>query len=343
MLTDRQLLILQLLTDDYIRSAEPIGSRTISKREDVTFSSATIRNELADLEEMGFLEKTHSSSGRIPSEKGYRFYVDHLLSPSTLSGEDVESIKRLFTEKLYEVEKVIQESAKILSEMTNYTSIILGPEMFETRLKHLQIIPLSNGTAVVIFVTNTGHVENQTISIPEQVDRSELEKIINILNERLKNVSLIELRSKLFEEIADVLKAHIKNYQHVLTMLNESFSATKNEKVFYGGKTNILSQPEFRDVDKVRMLLNAIEQEELVYQLVRAQAPGIEVKIGQENHLQEVKNCSIITASYSISGKHMGSIAMLGPTRMEYRRVISLLDFISKDLTKLLTERYQSR
>ena len=218
MLTERQLFILQLLINDYIQTAEPVGSRTISKREDVTFSSATIRNELADLEDMGYIEKTHSSSGRVPSEKGYRFYVDHLLSPPVLSKKDVNNIHSLFAERMVEVEKVIQQSAGILSELTQYTSIILGPEVFETRLRQIQIIPLSKDTAVVILVADSGHVENRTMKIPPSVSMSDIEKVVNIMNERLKDVPLISLKSTMMKEMATVLKKHIENYNQVNTM-----------------------------------------------------------------------------------------------------------------------------
>lgn len=340
-LTDRQLQILRVLIDDYIQSAEPVGSQTISKHELISYSPATIRNDLADLEELGLLQKTHSSSGRIPSEKGYRFYVDHLMSPLTFTNEELANIQKLFTEKFYMIEKVIQQSAIILSELTNYTSIILGPELNDTKLKHLQIVPLSNVSAVAIIVTDTGHVENKVISLPDHLDLTELEKIINILNDRLVGVPLIQLQSKMFNEIESVLKVHVDSYEQVMKMLTYMFTTEeKIDKVYYGGKTNILAQPEFRDLDTVRQFLDTIEKEELIYQLVNPDPSKIEVKIGQENELQAMKNCSVITTAYSIGGQKMGSIAIVGPIRMDYERVISLLDFLSKDLTKVLTSRY---
>lgn len=343
MLTERQLRILRLLINDYIRHAEPVGSRTISKQKSINYSPATIRNDLADLEEMGFLEKMHSSSGRIPSEKGYRFYVDHLMSPFVFKKEELDNVKKLFQDKVYEMEKVIQQSAIILSELTNYTSIILGPEVVDAKLRHLQIIPLSHAAAVAVIVTDTGQVEDRTISLPANIDPSELEKVVNILNERLRGVPLVQLKNRITKEVEAVIKAHVDNYDRVLKMLVLLFEEDeKPEKVYYGGKTNILAQPEFRDIEKVRLLLDAIEEEELISQLVRSEPNGIEVKIGQENDLQAMKNCSLITATYSIGGEHIGSIAIVGPTRMEYQRVISLLEFLSKDLSKVLTDRYQS-
>lgn len=173
MLTERQLTILQVIIDDFIDSAHPIGSRALSKKENLPYSAATIRNEMADLEELGFLEKTHTSSGRVPSEKGYRYYVDHLIGPIiSPSPNEVTIIKNIIDDGFFEFEQIVQMSAEVLSKLTSYTSIILGPEMFETKLKQIQILPLSAHTAVAILVTNTGHVEHRSFSIPEKVRAS---------------------------------------------------------------------------------------------------------------------------------------------------------------------------
>lgn len=342
MLTERQIQILRILIDDYIMNAEPVGSRTISKRGAINFSPATIRNDLADLEEMGYIEKTHSSSGRIPSEKGYRYYVDHLLTPITLSDEEIEQLKALFTQKFYEIEQIIESSAIILSELTNYTSIVLSAESQFAKLKHLQIVPISEKTAVAIMVTDTGQVENKTVSIPEGLDISEIEKMINILNERLQGVPLWGLRNKVNQEIDFLFKRYLRNYEKAMAMIMTLFTSNrKKDKVYYGGKTNILSQPEFRDIEKVRVLLETIEKEELIYQLIRHESDGVEVKIGKEIDIQAMEDCSLITASYSIEGQYMGTIAIVGPTRMEYKRVIGLIDIISKNLSNLLTRQYQ--
>ncbi|HET7628404.1 MAG TPA: heat-inducible transcriptional repressor HrcA [Bacillales bacterium] len=342
MLTDRQLFVLRVLIDDYIRTAEPVGSRSISKRDDVTFSPATIRNELSDLEDMGFLEKPHSSSGRIPSEKGYRFYVDHLLSPAMLSKEEIHNIRSVFAKKIVQLEDLAQETAGVLSDFTKYTSIVLGPEIFEAKLKHIQIIPLTDATAVAIFVTNSGHVENRTISIPSGVHRSDIEKFVNILNMRLGGRALVHLKHKLFVEVAEVLKENIEPYEGIMEMLNHTFAQNGLEKVYYGGKTNILAQPEFHDIEKVRTLLNAIEQQEIIHQLLRSKSDGIHIKIGHENDIQEISDCSVITADYSLGDRHMGTIAIIGPTRMEYPRVVSLLDVVSKHFAGVLKSRYEN-
>ncbi|WP_105980298.1 heat-inducible transcriptional repressor HrcA [Bacillus paralicheniformis] len=341
MLTNRQLLILQVIVNDFIRSAQPVGSRTLSKKEDITFSSATIRNEMADLEELGFIEKTHSSSGRIPSEKGYRYYVDHLLSPGKLSKTDLNIIHSVFKEKIFELEKAVQKSAQVLSDLTNYTSIVLGPRLSENHLKQIQIVPIQPKKAVAILVTNTGHVENKTINFPAEVNLSDLEKLVNILNERLRGVPISELKDRIFKEVVIFLKSHIQNYDTILHGLGATLdSSVQTDRLFFGGKINMLNQPEFHDIDRVKSLLSLIEKEQELLRLFQSTESGITIKIGKENDYEEMENCSLITATYTVGSKQIGSIAVIGPTRMDYSRVVGLLQHVSSDLSKVLTSLY---
>ncbi|SFJ35498.1 MULTISPECIES: heat-inducible transcriptional repressor HrcA [unclassified Bacillus (in: firmicutes)] len=343
MLTERQLLILQAIIDDFIGSAQPVGSRTLAKKEEITFSSATIRNEMADLEEFGFIEKTHSSSGRVPSEKGYRFYVDHLLAPQHLPSEDVVQIKDLFAQRVFEAEKLAQQSAQILSELTNYTAIVLGPKVSANKLRNVQILPLGHQTAVAIIVTDTGHVQSKTITVPESVDLQDLEKMVNILNDKLSGVPMSELHNKIFKEIVMVLRQYVHNYDSVMKMLDGTFQFPLSEKVYFGGKTNMLAQPEFHDIQKVRSLFNMIENEDAFYDILKSKQIGIQVKIGRENSSAVMENCSLISATYSIGDEQLGTIAILGPTRMQYSRVISLLQLFTKQFTDGLNGLYKPK
>ncbi|PLT34645.1 heat-inducible transcriptional repressor HrcA [Bacillus sp. V5-8f] len=343
MLTERQLLILQVIIDEFIRSAQPIGSRSLSKKDEINFSSATIRNEMADLEELGFIEKTHTSSGRVPSEKGYRYYVDHLMPPQALKLADMQKIKSVFAERIYEMEKIVQKSAQILSELTNYTAIALGPKVKENKLRKIQIVPLNKETAIAIIVTDTGHVENKMFSLPPSFDVNEIEKMANILNDRLTGVPLMELKDKIYKEIVVLLRQHLHNYDEILGTLADTLDVSKPRKLFFGGKTNMLSQPEFHDIDRVKSLLSMIEQEKGIYELMKQNPAGIHVKIGRENNNSVLEDCSFITATYSMGHEEVGTIAILGPTRMEYSRVISLLHFFTADLTALLTKLYQKQ
>jgi len=295
-LTERQLLVLQVIIDDFIRSAQPVGSRTLSKKDEISFSSATIRNEMADLEELGFIEKTHTSSGRVPSEKGYRYYVDHLLSPERLTKQDVFEIKSIFREQIYEMEKIVQKSAQILSDLTKYTSIVLGPGVRDHKLKNLQIIPINHEQAVAIIVTDTGHVENRMITFPANMDASDIQKMVNILNERLVGVPLSELINKLYKEVATLLRSHIGNYENILQSLSTTLYMEEKDRVFFGGKTNMLTQPEFNDINKIRSLMLLIDQGKDLSQHIRAKEAGIHVKIGSENNIPGMEGCSIISA-----------------------------------------------
>ncbi|WP_248926760.1 heat-inducible transcriptional repressor HrcA [Paenibacillus hamazuiensis] len=341
MLTERQRQILSAIVDDYIRSAEPVGSRSISKRGNVGFSPATIRNEMSDLEEMGFLEQPHTSAGRIPSHKGYRYYVDHLVKYGSVSNDEVDGLKLYFAEKIQEMEQVIQQVAMILSNLTNYTSIVLGPEVFNTTLKRLQIVPLNEQTAVAIIVTNTGQVENKTVTIPEGVQMSEVEKMVNLLNSRLINVPLYQFKTKLFNEISQEMSRYVSGYEELLGMLNGVLDAGEEDRVFLSGTTNMLTQPEFKDVEKVKTILDMLSETHTLVRLFAETPSGIQVRIGQENQIEAINDCSLITATYSVDGQTLGTIGILGPTRMEYGKVIHLLDRISKELNHVMGRWYR--
>lgn len=340
MLTERQKLILQVVVDDYVSSAEPVGSRTISKRNDISFSPATIRNVMSDLEEMGFLTQPHTSAGRIPSEKGYRFYVDHVMPRIALSLSMIRRIQRMYAEQFGEFEQAIQHTASVLSSMTNYTSIVLGPEVFNTTLQHVQLLPMGGQSAVAIIVTNTGHVENRKITVPEGISVEEMEKLVNILNAKLVGVPLFHLTERLYNEVSAELKKHMKHYREATQMMQQALSSDREDRVFLGGTTNIFSQPEFRDVEKIKGLFELLEQHERIHHLLsnKDDLPGIQVRIGRENEEAAMADCSVISATYSIGGRPVGTLNILGPTRMQYPRVISILEYLSHDLNHLLTE-----
>lgn len=340
MLSDRQLMILQVIIDDFIRSAHPVGSRSLAKKKGISLSSATIRNEMADLEELGFIEKTHASSGRIPSEKGYRFYVDHLLSPEKIDSVDIQKIRSIFETKIFEIEEIIQKSASVLSELTEYTAIALGPTVKETKLNRFQIVPLNDRTAVAIIVTDTGHIEHRVFTLPETVAGSDLEKTVNILNSRLSGIPLIQLQDRLEIEVHDLFKKYLDNYHTMFSAMVDVLNIPPEDKIFYGGKTNMLKQPEFQDINKLQQILNVLEQEKHVSYILKNVPLGIHVKIGSENKLKEMQNCSLITATYRVGNKEVGKIAVLGPKRMNYARVISVLNILSKNLSYELTKLY---
>lgn len=341
MLTDRQRMILHAIVDDYIRSAEPVGSRSISKRGDVAFSPATIRNEMADLEELGFLEQPHTSAGRVPSTKGYRYYVDHLVKLNEVNEHDLGMVRSFVTDKMSQMEEVIQHAAGILSNLTNYTSILLGPELFSNSLKHFGLVPLDDTSAVAIIVTNTGHVENRTIALPEGLKMDDMQKVVNILNDKLAGVPLIRLKSKLYSEVGQELERHVDHFEQVLQVLDHALQSDDEHRIFLSGTTNMLTQPEFKDVDKVKTILDLLDETPTIMKMFSALPSGIQVRIGTENDHKAISDCSLITATYAVDGQSLGTIGILGPTRMEYGKVISLLDLISKDMALLMSRWYK--
>lgn len=340
MLTKRQQQILASVVESFVQNPEPVGSRTISKREDVHYSAATVRNEMADLEEMGFLEQPHASAGRIPTNLGYRYYVDYLVKPHTLDITDIETIQKYFVEKINELEEVFQQTAVIISQLTNYTAIVLGPEVFRNTLKHLQIVPLSDRKAVAIMVTDTGHVEKRSISIPEHTMMDDLEKLVNFLNEKLSGVPLYRIRSKMYSEISKELSKHTERFETLLEIADEMLKTDEHDRIFMGGATNLMNQPEFHDVRKVKLIFDLFEDQDVMIRLFGPEEAGIRVSIGQENELEAVSNCSIITSSFTIEGQHAGSIGVLGPTRMDYSKLIGLIDYLSNDFPRIVRRLY---
>lgn len=340
MLTKRQQQILAGVVESFIRDAEPVGSRKISKRKDIRYSAATVRNDMADLEEMGFLEQPHASAGRIPTNQGYRYYVDYLVKPRMLDRDDICMIQTFFAEKINELEQIFQQTALIISELTNYTSIVLGPEVFRDTLKHLQIVPLSEHKAVAIMVTDTGHVENRSLTVPENTDWREMEKLVNLLNDKLVGCPLYRIRSRMHSEIAKELSRHTEQYETLIKVVDQLLRTEEHERVYMGGTTNLMNQPEFRDVQKVKLIFDLFEDQDVMVGLFDPEETGIRVSIGHENELEAVSQCSIISSSFVMEGEHIGSIGVLGPTRMDYSKLIGLIGYLAHDFPRMIRRLY---
>lgn len=341
MLTERQRLILGAIVEDYIRSAEPIGSRSISKREGIGFSPATIRNEMADLEELGYLEQPHTSAGRIPSTKGYRFYVDHLIQKDALAEIDTKHIRSYVSGEMLRLEQVIQNAATVLSNLTNYTSILLGPELFSNSLQHFGIVPLNENTAVAIIVTNTGVVENRTITLPAGMSMSEMQHITNILNAKLVGVPMFQLKAKLYTEVGQELERYAVQFEEIIKVIEEALTESNEHRIFMSGTTNMLKQPEFKDVDKAKEILDMLDEAPTIMQLFQSSPQGIQVKIGNEFDNKAMTDCTFITATYQLDGQVLGTLGILGPTRMEYAKVIRYLETVSRDMGLLMSKWYK--
>lgn len=337
MLDARKRKILHAIVTDYISTAEPIGSRTISRKFDLGISPATIRNEMSDLEMLGYLEQLHTSSGRIPSAKGYRLYVDSLLSPESVSVNEISLINSWFQAKVRSVEEVFQETAKILSRMTRNISMVLAPQFSQCIFKYLQFLPLDDRRAIIIIVTDAGFVENKVINLPEGMSFEDLQRIAAGINSRLSGLAFDKIKSSILREIkADILQdSHM--FETAVEILKEALTVGKNERVYLGGTTQLLNQPEFRDVEKVKGLLGILEQEKLLRDILHIQdRDGVMVTIGSENKYSGIQDCSMVQATYSIEGQVVGTIAVLGPTRMDYGKVMAILEFMHGHLGEIL-------
>ncbi|PKL00788.1 MAG: heat-inducible transcription repressor HrcA [Tenericutes bacterium HGW-Tenericutes-1] len=333
MLNERQELVLKLIVEEYVRTAEPVGSRSLSKHMDV--SPATIRNEMSDLEELGFLEKTHTSSGRIPSEKGYRYYIETILKNLENEGDSFSEFDSLFENREIEREDVIKEAINLLSQATNCTAIALGPNAYNSRVKKVQLIPLKATLALILVITNLGYVESKQISISEDMEISELAKVIDLLNEILVDTPISQVSEKLHYEIQHQhIKELLKYRETIVDSFIEAFSKFAQSRYYLTGQSNMLYQPEFNDISKLREFLNTIENNE-IFKIVETNADGISVKIGKENTMTSMQDCTVVSANYETNEGDHGTISLVGPTRMEYRKVIPLIRYIAKHLSKL--------
>ena len=335
-LDDRKKRILQAVVQDYITSAEPVGSRTLARKYDLGVSSATIRNEMADLEMLGYLEHIHTSSGRIPSSKGYRLYVDSLLPVQPMTEQEKDTINKWYQSKVQQVDQVFQETAKIISRMTRNVSLVLAPQLSTAAFRCMQFLPLDDHRVIAVLMTDAGFVENRIMEMPAGAAFEDFQRMAKVINETLAGHTLGAIQGgslkKIEKEIGDS-----DLYESALHLIDKALDSQKKERLYLGGTTEMLEQPEFHNVDKVKELLVMLEKDQLMKDILKAHlGDGLTVSIGQENEYSGIKDCSIITATYHLDGELLGSMAVLGPTRMEYGRTMSLLNYMNQNLTEVI-------
>ena len=326
MLTERQENILKLITTEYIKSARPVGSSLIC--DELNCSSATVRNEMAELEELGLLEKTHTSSGRVPSEKGYRYYVDHLMKPKELNGEDMLKLQIIFNNQQLELTDTLSESLKLISDITNYTSIVLGGTSHDNKLKEINVVPIDNENLIVIVVTDQGHVENKKVTL-KNVSLDEIKKTVNLINELIVGTPIDEVSSKLEFEIKPIIGRYVKEHEVVYNTFYQVFKDFSSKNINVVGKNNILKQPEFNNIEKIQDIFNKLDNKEVMINSIKEDNNDIKIYIGKENNLDE--DVTVIQTKYHSKGQE-GTIAIVGPKRMDYDRVVTLLEYIKENI-----------
>lgn len=335
-LDERKQSILQAIVDDYIMTGVPIGSHTICQKYGMGLSSATIRNEMAGLEEMGFLGQPHTSSGRIPLEKAYRLYVDRMMKVAPLKKSEIDMIIGYFSRRIDEVEQVVNQTAKLLSEMTSYVSVVLAPQLNRVRIKHIQLVPVTETKALAVIVTDAGIIKDAFIRIPEGIDAAYLDMVSKTLTEKLRGRSTSEVGAVLMD-MAETIMDHTRFFNLVVDGLRESVKPSEKRDVILGGTNNIFKHPEYKDIEKAKNLLQVLETKDMLYRMFsRASSLEFTISIGSENEYEEIQDCSIVSATYSIGGRELGSFGVIGPTRMNYGKVVSLLGYLGKSLNEIL-------
>ena len=336
MLDERKKRILQAIIKDYISFAEPVGSRTIARKYDLGVGSATIRNEMADLELLGYLEHLHTSSGRIPSSKGYRFYVDGLMPQQELSDKEKALIDTWYDSRVKRVDEVFQETARLLSHLTKNVSLVLAPHVAQSVFRYLKFLPLDESHIVAVIMTDAGFVENKILDIPAGVSYNDFYSMADLVNKCLAGQTLATIKR---DDLSRIRQEAINSsiYTAAMEVIERSLTADKQERLYTGGARQLMDQPEFSDMSRVKEILSMLEEEQLVKDILHSQSgEGLRVTIGRENKYSGIQDCSIITATYHLDGKFLGTIAVLGPTRMQYGHAMMLLDYINNNLTEII-------
>jgi len=334
----RKFRILQAIIDDYILTAIPVGSRTISKRYDMGLSSATIRNEMSDLEELGYLDQPHVSAGRVPSAKAYRLYVDELLREGKLKTNDMQSIREHFVNRSGKMEDVINRAAQVISNMTSYTSLAMGPKGTEITIRNLQLVPIGHRSALLVIVTDGGIIRDSVIRVDSDLDSDALYSISRTLTERVAGHTLHETRQILLSMGEEFSEKHgvIESISHLVA---ETESNRSKGRIAFAGPSNILNFPEYSDVEKARTFLSLLETKDTILSLLeQRQSVAFTVRIGPETGVPELEGCSLVTATYSLDNGTQGTIGVIGPTRMQYSRVLGVLSAMGQQLSSLLKE-----
>ncbi len=334
MLDERKKKILKAVVHNYITTAMPVGSRSIAKKYRLDLSPATIRNCMADLEELGYLTHPHISAGRIPTDKGYRFYVNSLMERKDLSSEEKTRIEKEYSHRMNKIDQIMEETSQVLSLISHYTGLVLAPNLEKSIFHHLELVPLENGRILSILITGSGLVKNRIIETEETLPKERLGEILNLVNARLSNLPLKRIK----EFISDQLKIETSSAK-IWELMNQIFTWDGVEELYLGGRINILEHPEFKDLARTKSVFQALEEKRLLAEILNRTASneGVKVLIGKETRCRKIRDLSLITSVYRINGRPVGVLGIIGPRRMEYSKVISLVNFMAKIVSKVLT------
>lgn len=332
-LDERKIKILNAIIQTYLETGEPVGSRTISRFTDLKLSSATIRNEMSDLEEMGYILQPHTSAGRIPSDKGYRFYVDNLMRVKT---EEVVRENEMMVQKVDKLEQILKQVVKLLATNTNYASLITAPQSRRNKLKFIQLTQVDEEQLLAVMMLEGNIIKNKLIRTDEPVDRDEVVKLNLLLNTCLQGLSLQEINMELIQTMKRQAGGHRQIINDLIDAVVDAIQEEDDTEIYTSGTTNLLKYPELGDRDKAGQLLYALEEKQGLTELIAGDGSeekhGIQVYIGSESPVQSMKDCSIVTATYELEEGVQGTIGIIGPKRMDYKKVVNNLETVMTQL-----------
>lgn len=343
-LDERKLKILQAIIRTYLETGEPVGSRTISKDTDLHLSSATIRNEMSDLEDMGYILQPHTSAGRIPSDKGYRLYVDTMLDDKV---HEVNNLKEELEEKADKIDVLLKQVAKFLATNTNYATMVSGPRYQSKRVKFIQLTAVDDNNLLVVIVLDNNHVKNQMIHVDVAVDMERVTKLNFILNTTLNGLDVTEMNLAMIQQIKDQMENCSGVIDSVLEVIGSALTSEEDPEVYTSGATNILKYPELTDKSSAAELLNAFEEKQEIHHWLEIPSQGtkqkdeshdIQVYIGDETQIESMKDCSMVTATYRIHEGVYGKIGIVGPKRMNYDKVVGTLQSLMVQLDDIFKD-----
>lgn len=334
-LDDRKITILKAIIKTYLETGEPVGSRTISKYTDLQLSSATIRNEMSDLEEMGYIIQPHTSAGRIPSDKGYRFYVDQIMQEKE---QEVTEVKALMIKRVDRVELILKKLARLLANNTNYAAMITGPQYHHNKLKFIQLSQIDPHKLLVVTVVEGNLIRNKVIHVQEEIGQEDILNLNIMLNSSLNGLTIEEINLGVISRLKEQAGAHSQVIDLVLNEVAVVIQADEEDlQIYTSGATNIFKYPELSDGEKASQLISTLEQKEMLQELITdvnrtEEDNGIQVYIGEETPLQSMKDCSVVTANYELGEGIRGTIGIIGPKRMDYEKVLSTLRHLMRQL-----------
>ena len=338
-LTDRKKRILRCIVDLYIRTAEPVGSKAIAEMPDMQYSSATIRNEMADLSSMGYLEQPHTSAGRVPSAAGYRLYVDELMADYRLSLDETRSINASLEEKMQRVDKVVEKVAKLVSQATDLPAISMASRHGSITVKRFDLIQAGSGSFILVIMLSTDEVVNKLIKLPLNVTENDLKLLSALLNATMAELPAEEFTPSLLERVMRSAGAAASLVPVIVEFVGDTLRRTQDTNMVVTGQMRLLGQPEYRDVDKAQKLLSSLDEEALSnLPAVMQNANGTRVLVGPENVAEELKDTSVVMTKFDIGDGLQGMIGVVGPTRMDYAKVTARLSYFAESLSKMFAK-----